>query len=356
MKKILTTLVLGGLLAAANVQAVDIYITGSTAFRANVFRAITNIYGANLTSQNPAGDASGKNQVTWSGTAPALFGASPVNIYASYNGSIAGVQALVQNQTLQFLSSSTAGDTNLVGHQADVALSDVYQISTPYTSSTLSDTNVAIQPFAYVKSVTTPASVTNITIQQLKAFLPNGFLPLSYFTGNSSDDAATMFLVGRNADSGTRLTSHADALFTGSPLLFEPNASCVWGVSPGFSSGGGVAGVLNGTCGPAIGYLGLADAKTVAAGANILTYNGVLPWKGALTATPDFTPVIKGQYSYWSYEHLFIRSGLSGNIPTFRDRLAGEIDNDIATIQPVVAVRLSQMKVTRANDGGPITP
>ena len=41
MKKTLTMAVLGGLFAANTLQAdVNIYIAGSTAFRANVFRAV----------------------------------------------------------------------------------------------------------------------------------------------------------------------------------------------------------------------------------------------------------------------------------------------------------------------------
>src|SRR4029077_1208811 len=181
------------------------------------------MYGVNLASQNPADPSPNANQVTWSGTIPGLFGGQTVTIRASYSGSAAGVQALAQNTSQSYLNSSTPGNTNLITHQADLAMSDVFQSTTIFQTPALSDQSVGVLPFAYVKSVTTPGTVTNITIQQLQTFLPNGFLPLSYFTGNSADDATAIYLVGRDSGSGTRLTAERDALFVGTPLLWAPD-------------------------------------------------------------------------------------------------------------------------------------
>ena len=51
MKKLLTIAILGGLFAATTSQAqVTIRICGSTAFRANAVRAITNLFGGNITA------------------------------------------------------------------------------------------------------------------------------------------------------------------------------------------------------------------------------------------------------------------------------------------------------------------
>jgi hypothetical protein len=358
MKKLLTMLTLSSVFAAATVQAqeVDFYITGSTAFRANTYRAIRTLYAANLTGQNPAdggGNASGSNVVTWSGTIPASFGAQTVVIRASYSGSAAGVQALVQNPNITFYANATPGGGTTVSHTADLALSDVFQSTTAYTKPVLVDSTVGVQPFTYTKSVTTPATVTNITIQQLQALFSGGVMPLSYFTGNAADDASLLYLVGRDTSSGTRLTAQADGLFIGSMLLWAPDGSCNWNVSSGFSSGSGVSGVLSGSCGPAIGYLGVADSKNVNAGANILSYDGVKPFYGSITA-PDYTPVIKGLYSFWSYEHLFQRNGAPANVVTFRNALSGAINTDLAT--SITALQVSAMKVSRAADGGPISP
>src|SRR5882672_9539977 len=204
MKKTLFILTSGALFAAATAQAqVDIYITGSTAFRANAYRSIRALYGANLTSQNPAhtSNTSGSNVVTWAGTIPGLFGAQVVTVHASYTGSAAGVQSLVQNNTPTYYTSATPGSPTTAAHTADLAFSDVFQGTTAFPSPALSDSQVGVLPFAYVKSVTTPASVTNITIQQLASLLPNGVIPLSYFSGKASDDAASLYLVGRDSGS-----------------------------------------------------------------------------------------------------------------------------------------------------------
>jgi hypothetical protein len=354
MKQILVLITFSGLFAAVTAQAqVDFYITGSTAFRANTYRSIRAIYGGNLTGQNPSDpNGSGSNSVTWAGTIPALFGGQTVTVRATYTGSAAGVQALTVNSTITFLSSSTAGDTSTTTHTADLALSDVFQSSTLFTSPALTDTNVGVQPFAWVKSSTAPASVTNISIQQLQAFLSGGVLPLSYFSGNTAD-SSLVYLVGRDSGSGTRITAELDSLFVGTPILWAPNGSCVWALSTGFTSGSGIAGVLNGACSASIGYLGIADAKTVNSGGNILAYDGTKPFLGLITV-PDFAPVRRGQYSLWSYEHLFKSTTASANVNAFYGRLASEIDSDLAT--STTAIQVGSMLVSRLADGGPIAP
>ena len=76
-------------------------------------------------------------------------------------------------------------------HQADLAFSDVYQAATGYQTPALNDLIVAVQPFAFTKSVSSPSRLTNITHQQIQPFFANGFLPLSYFTGNTNDAGPT---------------------------------------------------------------------------------------------------------------------------------------------------------------------
>jgi hypothetical protein len=359
MKKLLTIVTLGGLFTAGTAQAqINFYITGATAFRANAYRSIRAMYvnqGGALTAQNPADPgASSANMVTFAGTMPNSYGSQVVTIRCSYSGSAAGVQALVQNPNLTFLANaSPVGDTNTMTSQADLAFSDVFQSSTPYQRPALNEATVGVQPFSYVRSVTTPATVTNITIQQLQAFQSGGVEPLSYFTGNSADDATLVYFVGRDSGSGTRVAQILDSIFVGNPLLWAPDSSCNWNVYAGFSSGSGIVGVLNGTCGPAIGYMGIADAKNVAAGANILSYDGVKPFYGLITA-PDWTPIKKGLYSFWSYEHLYMRTGAPSNVSGFRTALKNEINTDLAT--STSAIQVGAMKVSRAADGGPISP
>src|SRR6266571_9275674 len=137
MKKTLAILSLGALFAVATAQAqVDIYITGSTAFRANAYRSIRALFqnatNSVLLSQNPADPASGQNQVTWSGRITNAFGSQTVTVRASYSGSVAGIQALAQNTSQTYLLNATAGDATTINHQADLAFSDVFQTRTVY--------------------------------------------------------------------------------------------------------------------------------------------------------------------------------------------------------------------------------
>jgi hypothetical protein len=84
-----------------------------------------------------------------------------------------------------------------------------------------------------------------------------------------------------------------------------------------------------------------------------MRYNGQPAFYGA-AATPDWTPVYKGLYSMWGYEHLFRRGTAPANIQSFRTGLATEINNDLAT--STTAIQVGKMQVSRPADGGPISP
>lgn len=344
-----------GLTVAAQAQ-VEIRITGSTAFRATTYAAIRNLYGANLTGQNPAHDASGKNQVTWAGTIPALFGAQTVTVRASYSGSVEGIQSLVLGNNETFLASATAGDTNTVAGPADIAFSDVFQSTTDFTSPVLSDTKVGIVSFAWVRSVTTPTTVNNITHQLAQQFLATGDLPIGQFTGDLSQ-TQDIYLVGRNKLSGTRITAQADCGYGGNAdaqLWQLDGAGGTVGTtfvqSSGFSSGGNAAAVLKvaGAANPSLSYLGISDANGVNGGANLLTFNGV-PF--------SVSNVWNGTYSFWAYEHAFLKPSVGANAKKFVQDAAGlktAIDTLLLTSTGNTA--LSKMKVARNADGGPIFP
>ncbi len=77
--------------------------------------------------------------MTWTGQITNLFGSQTVTIHANYNGAVAGIQDLVQNRNVSYLSSSTAGDTNTVNQQSDLAFGSVFQASTAFTSPILED-------------------------------------------------------------------------------------------------------------------------------------------------------------------------------------------------------------------------
>jgi hypothetical protein len=383
MKKILTLAVFGGLLAATTLQAqVSIYVCGSTAFRSNAYRAIRSMFDGGVpTSQNTAGSAnnSGAGQMTFQGTITPLFGGQTVTIYCDWTGSVQGIHSLTASpgDSLPFLASATQGDTTIVNHTADLAFSDVFQLSTGFNTPALTDEQVAVQPFVWVRSASCPTSVTNITMQQLR-FALQGSCPQSYITGNSNDYGSTLYFTGRNKDSGSRLIALSDCAYSGSYSVYYISNS-IWtkmttnqivnGVNygAGYSSGSQEAANIALTSGSVggLGYLGFADARTaVGAGAQIITYNGGLPFNGWTGTTngfnsPDWSPVTTGKYSFWGPEHLFINpsgANYANAYPVFTN-LATYVDLDVSNTVPVTAIRISQMGNTeRTADGGPITP
>ena len=336
MKKILTMAVLGGLFAASTLQAqVNIYIAGSTAFRANVFRAVKAAFdGGTWTSINPANASTGTGVYTAQGTMSSLFGGQTVTVYASFNGSVQGLEDLLNNTSITFTNITPGGAA--VKAVPTITFSDVDKVSTLAANVAVTETHVAILPFVYCRNYFTPTTVTNVTGHQLQSLWANGLLKLSYFTGNPSDDSSFMYVTGRNKDSGTRVAGSSDAYYTGTPILygFNTTAPNTWAIMNqnlsgtiygfGYSSGGNEAIALTNQLagGPCVGYLGLNDALTVTGSAStgspkvngggncaIIAYDGFLPFNSyqrraarLVPAYPDFTPIIKGQYSFWSYE------------------------------------------------------
>jgi len=113
----------------------------------------------------------------------------------------------------------------------------------------------------------------------------------------------------------------------------------------GESSGGTLAGTSKmGKTGLAksyVSYMSTGDAATlVTNGGATLTYNGV---------AYSLAAVQQGQYTLWSYEHLFYKSSLAGTKLTFGDALA----NQLVTVDG--SPLLGSMNVVRATDGGVVT-
>jgi hypothetical protein len=403
MKKILTMAVLGGLFAASTLQAqVNIYIAGSTAYRANAFRAIRAAFdGQAPTSMNPATATTGTGVYTCQGTMSSIFGGQIVTVYASFNGSVQGLEDLLNNTSITFTNITPGGAA--VNTVPTITFSDVDKVSTLAASAPVTETYIAVLPFVYCRNYFTPTTVTNITGHQLQSLWANGLLKLSYFTGNPSDDSSFMYVTGRNKDSGSRVMCSSDAYFTGTPILygFNTTAPTTWAIMNqnlsgtiygfGYSSGGNEAAALTNQLagGACVGYEGLNDALTVAgdtstASANgypngggncaIIAYDGFLPFNGytpgvstAVPAQPDFTPIIKGKYSLWSYECLeMLSTHTSDSTYQYYTNMVSAIDTDIAageaaggnssTYGPVTNIRLSEMKCSRSSVGGAITP
>ncbi len=348
---------LGLLATAASVHAqVDIRISGAVAFRDTAYRAVRNLFGANLASQNPEDSATAPTalKVTWSGKLPALFGDQAVTVYAFYNGAVAGIQDLTQNRQVAFLSSSTPAITNTVNLPSDIAFSSIFQQATEFQTPVLEDALFGATPINLVKSSSAPAGITNITTHQLKTLAANGSVPAWFLTGNTND-TETIHFINRDPTAGQRVTLVEEAIFTGRPIQYSWDvAKSQFVIDPTGRNATQIATQLN-TYGPAISYLISVDSFSVNGGQNVLSYNGAKAFSGTFKNTGnDFTPVISGQYSLWVYEHLLVRSTTSANIRSFRDALIRSINTELQT--SAFSVPISKLRVERTADGAPVAP
>jgi hypothetical protein len=403
MKKILTLSTLLGLLGAIPLQAAqkDIYITGSTAFRANTYNAIKALYGGGFGSEWPNPGASGNSQWTMTGSM-GIFPGDTVTVHANFTGSVQGIYSLYNHSDTKVYFAGTA-DATLTTNTATVALSDVDSISTSYPLDPASyrELYVAIQPFLWVRNTAASTSITNVSFQQLQSFMPLGKIKLSYFTGDIVNDSSkNIWLVNRSLDSGTRVTAYADSYVSGSPIVYywNTNAALYGGktnqfvvatnylgpalFSYGYVGGGDVVNAMNLATTNAMAYLGISDSKNVNGGQNVLAYDGAYPSSdiktgSAIPAAPSFDYVRNGQYSFWAYECLDYPKNTSytgqnisaADLDTFCRSLggydssynfvpdsAGSIDHQINLGATKVAIRLGDMNVSRSAVGGPIAP
>jgi hypothetical protein len=231
--------------------------------------------------------------------------------------------------------------------------------------------------------------LTNINWYQEQALLGAGQLPADYFTGLIADNSASdIYLVGRNKGSGTRANVLLDCALTpdspvtqfnvGGGLTTAPSGTLSLdingggvntddGVSSddGYESGGNVAkalGVAGSTAQAdpfssfagwiAIGYLSSSDAAGIGGQtdptSNWLTENGVKQSSATITT---------GQYSYWGYENLYGKPGISGIQLTTGTTLLAGVQTTIGTdgsggvAEHTVDINLTQMHAQKLTDG-----
>jgi hypothetical protein len=254
IKLLLTASLLSVAIAStASAATVDVYITGSSAFRASVVNAVGHL----LTSPQAAfvgstgGLVSSNQQIivgtpNATGIADGLTSGTTYSFHTSWSGSLAGLSVMTfnSNTAAPFLPDGVTTSTMSVGtgansnsgasggnplastaanltHGADGAFSDAYQSSTQFKSPTLVAANggvVGVVPFVWVANPdatafvgATGGKITNISATQAKQLLV-GAMDLCQFTGNDADQGQVL-PVGRNADSGTRFTTFAETGF-----------------------------------------------------------------------------------------------------------------------------------------------
>ncbi|HVM59332.1 MAG TPA: hypothetical protein VMV72_00560 [Verrucomicrobiae bacterium] len=372
----------------ASAQTNIIRITGSTAFRKAVHIAIGDILNAGYTYGYAGSALSSAGQAEFRGSTK--VGNYPVDIKTSFSGSVGGIQNLTRNLTVSTWLNGTnltaGGTSGLTGPYdtpvtADVTMSDSFQSSTAYTSPQLAgalnnDGVVGVVPFQFVRNAGSPSSISNVTSLVAQALFGAGQINQSLFTGNNADESLQITLMGRDEDSGTRLESFAETGFGifNAPFQYQPTISgtpgtggvvtayAPWPINTvngttypvghsGYSSGGSLASAMNTPGSQSIGggsntsfiaYLGINDASTVTLG-QTLTFNGV----AYSTST-----VAEGQYTLWSYEHMYYRGTYSGNPQTIANQIAQQI-HDVEAVQS--GQLLSTMQVGRSVEGGVIT-
>ncbi len=391
--------------ASFSSQAADVTVrlTGSTAFRAAVYRTLTTNFFDVAPVRVPASATDATGVVTFVGTNTALFGATTrVIIETAYSGSVEGLINVLRTSASSPVSQPTfllPGGGNDPIKQADLALSDVAQNTTTFPASqkgaapefqadsvNFAGQGVGVVTFAFVKNRGTSTNILqNITSDQFKALAANGTLSQGFFTSDVNN-TTPVYLAGRYSFSGTRLTVGADtglganafqSLYAGSASDFMngatmrivPAASFNNNYNNGFVSGGRLARLLNNTAmtDKVVGYLGLGDVRSATDALNgtvltplsnyVLNFNGVAPTRDN---------VLNGSYTFWAYEHLYGDiNGVTANVTTFvngnsdptpitSNGFIAQLDAVLKTDHDYVA--LDEMLSSRSGDGGVVVP
>lgn len=358
MKNTLLLAAAASLIGASPLMAdTDLFITGSTAFRSNVHDACTKLLQAGYTefTGTPAtgGDTKTGNaaaQWTLTGqaiTSPSIGVSGTFTIHALFTGSVQGSQEVEQGTKLIFMDKTGARMTNT----PTIGYSDASTAVTPYPVDGVNfqEEQVAILPFAMFRSVSLAGTaVTNVTWDQFRQIIANGRLPLSSWTGLSSDTGTYVYLIKRTKDSGTLRTQTAEAgysfgtggavylydvtnhfFYKGTNTLNGPtggtgggtsigvvgppgnnnaNESAVWG--PGYVGGGDIGNVMKNSDAQnlSITMLSMSDGKSLAGGSwsQMISFDGVWPVTNSATLstslTNNYTPITSGQFPLWGYE------------------------------------------------------
>jgi hypothetical protein len=222
---------LGLALAAPAYSQTVVDITGATAFRSAAVAAIRAKFAAGGNYQyahngttNNVGSAS---RSIFKGTFQGVTGTTVIR--CSWNGSVEGIKALVdntayptfyQNVNGNFVTAAsavggetlttTAGFANSTEvSQPEFAFSDVNKSSTPFAANAFQPADPEVGVVIFAMLTNEGSTITNVTSQQFRALFSNGSQPLRLFTGVKAD-TSNVYAVGRNDGSGTRTTYLAE--------------------------------------------------------------------------------------------------------------------------------------------------
>ena len=378
MKKALSLTLAAGLASALPLQAANsIFMTGSTAFRANVHDACFKLFSPAPavkydTTKAIGGDGTSTNSnPVWTMTGTPISSITNISgtmtIYADFTGSIQGIAAVENKTKLPYLNT----DGTLRTNTPTIAFTDNSSGAVPYPAKgNFSEEQVAVQPFVFVKSAAGGVmnSITNVTWEMLNNMIQGGSTPLSAWTGIPADHGTSIYLLQRTKDSGTRRTALAylglgyntglsiynfdptnNAIYaavnslntaSGAPGYGVVGASGVSGANlnwgPGYVGGGDIKNAIKntGSANLTLAYLSFADAKGIT-GVNwsqVIALNGAWPTTAGAglsghTGTNDFSPITLGCYGYCGYEVVVYPNVAPNTLSTDQDLVAGQLGN-----------------------------
>jgi hypothetical protein len=360
-----------GIISQAGAQTTVVYLTGSTAFRGNVFTTLTTagaVFDGAVTVV-PAGASGSSGQIVYQG----LIGGNHYAIDCSWTGSEAGIAAVDGLTSLDnggrnlpgvpvfFPDPVTGASQTTTSTRPDLCFADTSQavsLTRPPAHSALTEYNtVGVVPFVWLKGKNSSPSASwnhlaNIT--QPQAFYVLGALLHASFVTGTSTDTDLIYPVGRNKGSGTRVNTLLDTAYYGVTTLVSQyghnsayqssgefkytlvandqaasypaitGAASMTGIgNDGYDSGSGVANVLScDTTGSGLitlGYAGIGDAKHARDG-NAASGTTPAEPSGAIWLTLDGVAfnngnVFEGTYSMWGHEHLYGQPGQSPTSP-----------------------------------------
>jgi len=403
MKKTLLLTTALGLCSATSLLAdSDLFITGSTAFRANVYNACTKLFSGTPTTFTgtlaTGGDSgTGAKAAQWTMTGTPLASLTAISgtltVHGLFTGSVQGCQTVENGVKLLFLDKFG----NMMTNTPTIAFSDVSSASTPYPASgNFSEEQVAVQPFVMCHSVPL-TTVSNISNEQLKYAIQIGRIPLSAWSNKSTDHSSYVYLLNRTKDSGTRRTTFAmeNDGYNAPAVIYNFDATnfvfykatntlnaTAGGVSNGVASYGVIGALGNGganlnwgagyvgggdiktalgyanAANQSIAYLSIADAQGVTGThwSQVMAFDGLWPTTAGAaiatgtTTTNDFSPITRGFYPHWATEVVVYPTVDPSSLSADQDLTQAQLGDQL-TSGTILGVLDSQ---TKYNGGSPL--
>jgi hypothetical protein len=243
-------MILAGALAimtSVSLFADPVYVnfTGSSAYRSFTETAIK----AAFTNLGATGFKYGYQGTKFGSGTYAIFtgtiSSQQYVVRTSWSGSEAGIKMVSTQTAIPYFPYDTAVDALLTSGgtpslEASVtlttaipnyALSDTAQAASAYTPAKgytkLTDSGaLGVNVFKWVASnnASSLTKVSNMTSQLAKTMFAQGFAPLALMTASTADQTSLVALLGRNPDSGTRVTAVLESGYstTDAVVQFEP--------------------------------------------------------------------------------------------------------------------------------------